>query len=252
MSSDEFVFRGEIEETPLASMLATVHRYGVPGAMELTHGGVTKRIFFAGGDVIFASSSDRSESLGDHLLRTGVISETQYRVSSEGLASSTGVRHGEILVQMGFLDPGQLGGAVREQVQAILWSLFNWEEGRVTFRVGTFRDDEVYKIKISTPRAILTGCRRIADPKVITTKLGGRGVVFKRLSRPPRLEGFQLDDDERRLVEMVNGKRTLFDLCEEGPLSAGGNARVLYALTELQLVTPDSEASGGIKIQLRS
>jgi hypothetical protein len=251
MSSDEFVFRGELTKTPLSSMLATVHRYSVPGVMELVNGGVTKRLFFADGDVIFASSSDRTESLGDHLVRTGTITETQYTASTEGLVNSPGTRHGEVLIQLGYLEPEQLGTAVREQVQAILWSLFNWEEGRVTFRVGQFRDDEVYKIKIPTPRAILAGCRRIADPKAVTAKLGGRAVVFKKLPRPPQLERFNFDEDERKLLELVNNKRTLFELCEEGPMSAGTNARVLYALTELQLVTPDPEASGGIKVQLR-
>lgn len=250
MSGDEFVFRGELEKTPLPTVLATVHRYGVPGVMECVRDEETKRVFFADGDVIFASSSNLRESLGGHLVETGAISEEQNEASAAKLSESPGTRHGEILIRMGFIKPEQLGSAVREQVQAILWSLFNWEQGGVSFRVGRFRDDEVYKIKIPTPRAIIAGCRRISDPKIVTSKLGGRESVFKRLPRPPHLERFEFEADERKLIELVDGKRTLYELCETGPMSAGTNARVLYAMTALQLVAPDPESSGVIKIQV--
>ena len=143
---------------------------------------------------------------------------------------------------MGFLDREKLGAAVRRQVQAILWSLFNWKEGDVSFKVGRAKDDEVFKIKIPTARAIVAGCRRIEDPKVITARMGGRGAILKMLPRPPHLEKFRLEPDERELLD---------ELCENGPASAGANARVLYAFAELQMLTVDPSSSGKILIQVR-
>jgi hypothetical protein len=252
MAADEFVYRGNLAETPLPEMLATIHRHGVPGVMAFTAEDVTKRVFFVDGDVIFATSSDRSESLGDFLLREGRITDEQYRESSDEMLRSPGTRHGSVLVQMGFLTQEQLGEAVREQVQSLVWSVFNWSSGAVTFRVGRFRDDEVYKIKIPTPRVILSGCRRLEDGKAVTTRLGGRNAVFGRLEVPSHLESLELEEAERRLLELVDGKRTLFQLCEKGPLGAGQNARVLYALAVLGLIERESTGGGGIKIQVRS
>lgn len=254
MASDEFVFKGDLATTPLPEMLATVHRYGVPGVLEAIRDGVNKRVFFAEGDVIFATSSDRSESLGDYLVRTGIITEDQNRSSSEEMRKSPGRRHGAVLVQLGYLEPDQLGTAVREQVQAILWSLFNWDRGSVRFRVGRFRDDEVFKIKVPTPRAVLSGCRYITDPKMVTSRLGGREAIFKRPPRPPHLQSLQLEVDEQKLLEIVDGKRTIYELCEKGPMNPGTNARVLYAMSELQIIVPEDDAksgSGGIRIQVR-
>jgi hypothetical protein len=188
MASEEFVYKSDLEKTPLAEILATVNRYGVPGVLEVEHDGIVKHVYLLDGDIIFATSTDRDESLGDYLVRAGEITAEQLQQSSEELASSPGARHGEILVKMGFLDREKLGAAVRKQVQAILWSLFNWSEGQVTFKVGRAKDDEIFKIKIPTARAIIAGCRRIEDPKVITARLGGRGAVFKRLPRPQHLE----------------------------------------------------------------
>ena len=252
MAADEFVYRGNLAETPLPEMLATIHRHGVPGVMAFTEADITKRVFFVDGDVIFATSSDRSESLGDFLVREGRITDEQYRQSSDEMLRSPGTRHGSVLVQMGFLTQDELGKAVREQVQTIVWSVFNWKRGAVTFRVGRFRDDEVYKIKIPTPRVILSGCRRLDDGKTVTTRLGGRHAVFGRLKVPQHLESVELEQAEQQVLELVNGKRTLFQLCEEGPLRPGQNARVLYAMSVLGLIERESTGGGAIKIQVRS
>jgi hypothetical protein len=251
MSEQEFVYRGDLAVTPLPEMLATVHRYGVPGVMEFLRGDDTKRVYFLEGDIIFAASSDRQESLGDFLVSQGKITAAQHRVSTDELARSPGKRHGAILVQMGFLKPDELGVAVREQVQGILWSLFNWDSGAVAFKVGRFKDDEVYQIKIPTPRAILSGCKRITDGRTVTTRLGGRSTILRQLPRPDHLESLRLESAEQQLLEMVDGRRPLIDLCENGPLSPGINARVLYALVVLQLIEQESTGSGGIRIQVR-
>ncbi|MDX2436887.1 MAG: DUF4388 domain-containing protein [Acidobacteriota bacterium] len=251
MAGEEFVYRSELEKTPLPEILTTIHRYGVPGVLEVSREDITKKVFFLDGDVIFATSTDRSESLGEYLIRSGEITREQLAQSSEELASAPGARHGEVLVRMGFLSQGVLGKSVRRQVQSIVWSLFNWNEGHMCFTVGTSREDETFKIKIPTARAVLAGCRRIEDPKIITARLGGRGAIFKRLPKPAHLEKFRFEADELELLELVDGKRNLFELCEQGPLSPGANARVLYALVELQLVTMDPSSSGKILIQVR-
>ena len=251
MSSGEFVYRSDLQKTPLPEILATVNRYGVPGVLEVVRDQCTKRVYLLDGDIIFATSSDRAESLGDFLVGIGVINEDELRASSDELANQPGARHGEILVRMGLIEEGELGSAIRKQAQAILWSLFNQDEGTVSFMVGRAKDDEVFKIKIPTARAIIAGCRRIADPTTVTARLGGREAVLKRLPRPPHLEDFRLEPDERELLDLVDGKRALFELCESGAASAGANVRVLYAMSKLQLVAVDPASSGKILIQVR-
>ena len=251
MSDGEFIYRGDLGKTPVPEILATIHRYGVPGVLEFERGEQSRKLYFIDGDVIFATSSDLSDSLGDFLLKKGRITETQLQVSIAELQRSQGTRHGNILVQMGFLKPEKLGSAVREQVQGILWGLFNWMEGEVKFAVGRFRDDEVYKIKIPSPRAVLSGCKHILDAKPVMARLGSRSTVFRRLEIPEHLENLHLDSSERGVLQMVDGKRTLFEICEAGPLSAGVNARVLDALMHLQLIEKMDESAPGIRIKAK-
>lgn len=250
MADVEFIYRGKLEDTALPEIMATVHRYGVPGLMELIQPDQHRRIYFLDGDIIFATSNDRDESLGDYLLAQGRITEAQYKVSCEEMARNPNLRHGKVLVQMGFLKQEELGAAVREQVQRILWSAFNWTEGEISFKVGRFREDEVYKIKIPTPRAVISGCKHITDAKLVMNRLGGKTTVFQQLPRPKHLVSLRLEAGEMQLLELVDGKRTLFQLCEEGPHSAGVNARTLYAFLELQLIE-SQRTSSAIKIQVR-
>jgi len=251
-SSEEFVYHGSLAKTALPEMLATIHRYGVPGEMECTRGEERKRVYFYDGDINFATTTNRQESLGDFLLRQGKITKAQYDISSAELVRSKGTRrHGSILVEMNFLKPNELGAAVREQVQAILWSLFNWEDGDVTFRVGRFCEDEVFKIHIPTPRAVLAGCKRIADAKLLTSRLGGRSSVFRTLECPEHLSELKLEVGEQKLLELVDGKTTLVELCKQGPLTPGLNARVLYGLAMLGLVEHDKPQQSGIRIHVR-
>ena len=251
MVSEEFVFRGDLESDSLPEILATIHRHSVPGVLECTREDVSKCVYFATGDIIFATSTDREESLGVSLLRDKLISEDQLRLSSDELKRTPGRRHGTVLVQMGFLEPHELGAAVRKQVQSIVWSLFSWTSGSVTFRVGNFRDDEVYKIKIPTAKAILEGCRFLADAKGVTAKLGGRGGILRPVKRPENLLKLELEDDERQLLDLTDGSRTLYELCEAGPLNPGINARILYAMLALGLIGRE-QTSKAIRIRVKN
>lgn len=236
----------------MPEMLATIHRNRVPGVLEAQLGDFSKRVFILGGDIIFASSTNRGESLGDSLLASGQITVTQYRESALKLLAHPGKRHGQVLVEMGLLTEAEMRAAVLQQVQRIVWSLFDLAEGLVAFTLGEDRADEVYKLRIPTPRAVLHGCKTVADAKRLVTRLGGKTSLFSRPPMPEHLKDFQLEAGEEELLGLVDGHRTLFELCDRGPFSAGLNARVLYAFSCLGLIKKEKEAPAGIRVQVPS
>ena len=253
MAANEHIYRADLGEVALPQMLATIHRHRVPGVVECARRSDRKQIYVLDGDVIFATSSDREESLGEYLLMKGRISRSQLDVASREVGRFPGRRLGAILVQMGFLGAHEIAIAIRDQVQQIVWGLFNWNHGTVEFRAGRVAEHEGQQVAISTPRVIMGGCKRIVDAKLVTARLGGRNAVLRRLEWPEHLSGFQLERGERSLLDLVDGRKSLYQLCDEGPLSPGINARVLYALSELGLVGRGEEPrSGGIRIQVKS
>jgi hypothetical protein len=243
---------GELAEVPLPEKLATIHRHHVPGVLEAQLGDFLKKVFILGGDIIFASSNNRGESLGDALLGAGRITVEQYRASALQLLANPRKRHGQVLVEMGLLSEVEMRAAVLDQVQRIVWSLFDVDEGLVTFTLGEDRADEVYKLRIPTPRAILYGCKTVAEAKRLMARLGSKNTVFSRPPVPEHLQGFQLESGEEQLLELVDGKRTLFELCDKGPFSAGLNARIIYAFHCLGMIHKEKDSSSGIRVQVAS
>ena len=50
----EFEYRGDLAVTPLAEILATIHRYRVPGVVTASREGRVRRIYLDDGLVVFA------------------------------------------------------------------------------------------------------------------------------------------------------------------------------------------------------
>lgn len=240
------LFRGDLAQTPLPEVLITVFRYKVPGVISCLRESEAKRIYIDDGSIIFATSTNVADSLGDRLLRSGRITREQYDESLRRLTGS-GKRHGTILAEMGAIDPKTLFVSVREQVEEIVWSIFEWSDGRVIFEPGRERHLEFIKLLIPIPRAMLTGVRRMPDAKALVARIGTRSTVLRRTGDPGP-ERLELTEDEKRLLDAVDGKATLFDLTRIAPLTPAENAKVLYALFALRLIEP--KPSRQIKVQI--
>ncbi len=247
MTESPFQYRGDLGEEPLPEILRTIHHYRVPGVVTAASGEIVKKIYLMGGNVIFATSSDLRDSLGAYLKQSALISSAELRISVDRIDVAQGKRHGELLVEMGVLTPERLRQIVTEQVKAILYSIFSWEKGSVTFEVGHFRKDELIQLDVPTPQAIADGIRLLADPRRVVLRLGPSWTVFDRGDVPAETSGVSWSADELKLLSMVDGRRTLRELITAGPGDVSTNAKLVYAFWVLHLVTRRDVNTSGIK-----
>jgi len=249
-------YRGDLRSTALPEMLAVIHQIRVSGVVHAICGEFSKKIFLESGYVVHASSSDLADSLGSFLRRSGRLSDGQFNTAMQKRGES-GRRLGEVLVEQGVLSPAQVYEAIREHIENIIWSLFSWEEGEVSFELGEPDLEGVVRIQIPLRQVILQGVKRAANAKSLVQRMGGREALFDPHFRFEDLIELALEDAEYGLLAQVDGKKTLYELCTQGPLSAADNARMLYAFFVLGLLRrsetqPDRVPSGGIKIRLKS
>jgi hypothetical protein len=241
VTDSRFEFRGDLSKTPLPEVLQTVHHYRVPGVLVVRRGDAEKKIYLWNGDVIFATSSDREESLGNVLLRSGALTKEQFDASVRRLVEARAAeetrRHGEVLVDMGLLTKETLVASVTRQVRDLLYSVFDWEEGAVTFAVGRFRTDEIIQLEIPTRQAIVAGVKSVRDARRLISLLGPSWTVFDPCYNPSEIGDVVLDAAEIRLLRHVDGTKTLRELVHLGPADAGHNAKLLYAFFVLKLIT---------------
>jgi hypothetical protein len=253
VAEPRFQYTGDLAEEPLPEILRTIHHYRVPGVVTAMSGDVVKKIYVMGGNVIFATSSDLSDSLGAYLKQSALVTTGELRASVERIDASHGKRHGELLVEMGVLTPAQLRQIVTDQVMSILRSIFSWEKGTVTFEAGRFRTEEHIQLDVPTPQAIADGIRQMHDPRRVVSRLGPSWTVFDRGEVPAEASGVSWSADDLKLLSLVDGRRTLRDLITAGPGDVSTNARLIYAFWVLHLVTRrDIPTSGIRKIQWKT
>lgn len=261
-AESSFRFHGDLAETALPEILHTVDRFQVPGVIEASREGVVKRVHIREGNVVHATSTDLEDSLGNFLLRTGRLSSRDF-LDTMRVREQLKRRHGELLIERGILSPAEVYDAIRKQVEAIVWSLFYWREGRVTFTLGEFEIGHQVRILLPMRQVILQGIKGAPDAKALVARLGKRDTVFELSCRTEDLVEAALDRDEYRLLALVDGHRTLYEICSQGPHSAADNGKILYAFQVLQLIrrltdAPDAgtrtreEPSGAIKIRFRT
>jgi hypothetical protein len=261
-ADSSFQFRGDLAETALPEILHTIDRFGVAGVIEASRGDVVKQVHIREGNVVHATSSDLEDSLGNYLLRAGLLTTPTF-LETMRERERLKRRLGEVLIEGGFLSPAEVYDAIRKQVEGIVWSLFYWREGRVTFTLG--ESDPGHQVRILLPmrQVILQGIKGAPDAKALVARLGRRETVFEPCCRTEDLIEAALDRDEYRLLALVDGKRTLYEICSQGPLSAADNGKILYAFQVLQLIRRVGEApeagtrgreagSGAIKIRYRA
>ena len=258
-----FQYRGDLSQTALPEILYTIHRFQVPGVIEASRDGALKRVYIKEGNVVHASSSDREDSLGNWLLRSGTLSQP---VFDETMAERERLnkRYGVLLVERGILSPAEIYRALRQQIEAIVWSLFDWQDGSVIFSIGDFREPDSVRIQLPMPQVILQGIKRAPNAKAMAARLGRKETVFEPCYRMEDLIEAALDAEEYNLLCRVDGQRTLYDVCTQGPNGAAENAKVMYAFQVLQLIRPAAaappnppgprreESTGAIKIRFKT
>jgi len=240
---NRFEYRGDLAVTPLAEVLATVHRYRVPGVLTLTREARIRKISLDDGLVVFASSNEKEVSLGMYLLKQGLLRAEAAR-EAEARRTRDGLRLGQVLLQMGILTPEGLNKAIAEQVRGILWGAFEWETGEVLFEIGLRREQELVRLDIAIPSVILEGIRRASDVRRLVHRLGSGQTIFER-TESPLLALFS--PAEQEFYQRVDARTPLQVLCAQGPRTVPENARLLYAFFCLGLVCRLRGAGGGAK-----
>jgi hypothetical protein len=173
---------------------------------------VVKTVYLSSGRLIFATSTHPDDRLGEKLLRKGLIT---YRALEESvLAIKLGKRQGTILVETGAIRSRDLIEGVTDQVQEIVYSLFQWEDGSYEFVEGDLPSREVIVLRMSTADLILEGVRRInAWSRIRAGVVGLEQQYALSPSSVAIMGGMALQKDEVNLIAAIDGTMTVEEIC---------------------------------------
>lgn len=223
--SDTPALTADVAVIAAAGILRAIHEARRSGLLAYRHRRLDKRIYFEAGEVVFASSNQAVDRLGECLLRSGAIGLTELRDAEA--AFKPGDRFGRALVESGILTPRELWNGVRNQVEEIVRSLFAVPAGRVWFWQGEIRPDNVVRLSLDTSRLIAEGAQRSAELRQFLAVLDDSRVQLAQTASGAR---GNLAGSERQIFEAVGAGRAFPELCATLDLDRQSAARSVQLL----------------------
>ena len=227
---------GRLEGFSLPDLLWSLCRCQGTGVLRLFGAGFEKSVYIEDGRIVFASSSDPDDRLGEMFLRAGLIKIDQLEQAVAQL--STGKRLGTLLVEAGSLEPEQLVRGVLTQVESIVLDLFEWQDGEYRFEEGPLPTEEVIKLGIRTSELLIRGIRQLRSFSRVRRSVGAAQKTYVLTDEwRDLLEGVTLTAGEESLVErLTDGEASIEELCREVFLSNFEIYQTIWALKVLGVV----------------
>ncbi|MBD3869303.1 MAG: DUF4388 domain-containing protein [Acidobacteria bacterium] len=227
---------GRLEGISVPDLLWAFSLREKTGTLMVTRNGIKKTVYFQDGRVVFASSSDPDDRLGELLLREKMI--TLANLEEVLTRLNTGKRIGALLVDAGYLEPDELVNGVLLQVRNIITDLFMWETGEYQFEEGPLETVEVITLGTHTGDIILQGVRRLRSFTMIRRGVGPSRAWY-RLSGNHQdvLDSLNMSEGERMLVAELKGDGASVEgLCRQVFLSNFEIYQALWAFKVLGVV----------------
>jgi hypothetical protein len=217
---------GEIRGLTIPWLFEGLHTGKKTGTVIFARDTQVKKVFFSQGELIFATSNQREDWLGELLLRTGAISKEQFDESSK-LVIKTGKKQGGVLVELGYLTPKGLVTGVKAQVEHITVSLFAWRDGYYILDESPLPAYDIIPLQMSIGDLIIEGLRGAQWDK----SLFPLNAIVRPVSNPSLLfQRAELDHDQRKVLSLVDGSKSIEEIC---CFSGIGDPNTLSALSVL-------------------
>ncbi|HPQ69390.1 MAG TPA: DUF4388 domain-containing protein [bacterium] len=177
------------------------------------------------------------DSLGQLLIARGLVDRATVDVSLTK-AEKENRMLGEVLLAEGNLALHELNSVLRTQAKRKLNSAFRWKEGVFDFREGELDFTNALKIEQSMLSIIIAGIVRHYDMAKLEERLflNKDAVVERTDATTLKPDDLNLTKHEWRILNLVDGRRTLGELIADADLNFARTFQVLYLFLLFGLV----------------
>jgi DNA-binding response OmpR family regulator len=225
---------GQLKDN-LPQLISAFYLAQETGELVVQRGQVRKVVYFEKGVPVFAVSNLATDRFGQFLVRTGKVQSDECQAAAK-VAEMTGRRTGDVLIEMGLLTETERMYYIGQQVKAILYGLFAWEEGNWLLSFKRRARAETLKLDSHPANLIMRGVKKLYSPARLIRLLPDESVLIPAQDPSYLLSDVELEGWEAMLLARVDGTRTakaLIELAKRPPEQVRG---LLVGLMSLRVL----------------
>ncbi len=202
--------RGELRDN-LPSLFTAFYLSRETGELGVQRGKVKKVVYFEKGTPVFALSNLLADRFGQFLVRVGKIKPEQLQ-DATAVAEATKRRTGDVLVERGLLKDTERLYYNGQQVKAIIYSLFAWEDGTYVMSFKEKAAAESIKLDVHPANLIVRGIKKLYKPERLRRMLQPEDRLLPSVAPAYQLNEVELERWEAELLPKIDGNRTVAEL----------------------------------------
>ncbi len=219
------VLAGDASGFPLSDLIAFLSQSRWSGLVRVRTPGGERSITLREGEVRGASSDDPADRLGEVLIRLGYVDRNRLE---EVLREQPPSKVGRALVERGLLQAHDLFKCVTHQVSEIFHAIVLCREGAFFLIDQPVEDKATHNIQLTTQSLLMDSIRKIDEMAHFRKRIPhGRLYVGRK-----RASDGKLEEDEDRVLAMMDGRRTLLELGHMAKLSEFDITKIVFRLLE--------------------
>jgi tetratricopeptide (TPR) repeat protein len=229
--------KGNLREASLPDVLQLLSMGQKTGCLSLTDRSNFGYIYFEKGRITYASIVNRRDRLGDLLVKNGLLDAAALSEAIDEQGRDPSHRLGEILIRRGSITRDQLQQYIRIQIEEAVYFLFTWHQGSFYFEADQRPEAGAMVVSINPENLLLEGARRIDEWSLIEKKIPSLELIFE-MERARAMEGVDLSADQRKILPLVDGKRSVQEVIEESGMVEFDVAKALFGLIQAGFAHP--------------
>ncbi len=208
--------RGELKTIRVPDLLQLMASCKNTGALIVQSKHDEKCLYFRNGKVCSASclDKDNKNKLGSLLIKLGKITEKERARALALCAENSDMRLGKALVQIQAVRQEELREALRVQAEEIVYSLFVFPEGSFEFVKKEPRISPEEDLALDVMNLLMEGARRDDEWKNMRQAIPSMDIILKfKDDAEEKLNGTDMNRDQELTLSLVNGERSVREIC---------------------------------------
>ncbi|MEA2416918.1 MAG: hypothetical protein QOI58_3575, partial [Thermoanaerobaculia bacterium] len=226
---------GEIGEIDLIQRLVELGSEQFTGAIRFESDGIIKIVYFKSGDVLSASTNDRTDAVDEILLRANKVTREHVKQALAKRKESETL--GDALLGLGFITRKELTWARRVQVIGILRSIIGWKSGSYTIvedYLPKREEGTLFPLAQIIVELVVTDTDRTKSEQAMES---GNAIFEKSPDFDDAFRRLGLNEDAEQIVAKIDGSNTAADVAAQSGKDIFNVYKLLEALRLLKLVT---------------